>query len=240
MVSSLWVGFQQDLKKVLASTAKSSNGLGSAMTDRVDVVVPFMSFNDSEKAVVYHQALLKATSRFRNKVDVTGKREKENPFYRPIGFRATGLFMTTSFPPTWKTLHGKIPGRVSQTLEEESQYFYSQLDLIPAVYELYEDRRSLYMRSSNEQVDINVFCPFSKHTVFPRWEDADCFGYFAEHLRTLRYSYGPLYAARYRDEPELRPTLTITHDCTCSDLHTMPYHKEDKTCAELSAAQTRS
>ena len=81
--------------------------------------------------------------------------------------------MTTSFPPTWKTLHGNISGRVSQTLEEESQYFYSQLDLKPAVYELYEARRSLYMRSSNEQADINVFCPFSKNTVFSRWEDAD-------------------------------------------------------------------
>ena len=43
MVSSLWVDFQQDLKRVLASTAKSSNGLGSAMTDHVDVVVPFQS-----------------------------------------------------------------------------------------------------------------------------------------------------------------------------------------------------
>ena len=48
----------------------------------------------------------------------------------------------------------------------------------------------------------------------------------SEHLRTLRYSCDRLYTAKYRDEPELCSILTITHNCTCSDLHTMLYHRE--------------
>lgn len=73
MDSEAWENFQMDLKRDLAQNARGLHGLGSAMTDRVNLVDPFLALRPDEKAVIYHSTLLKAASDFRDKVDVTGQ-----------------------------------------------------------------------------------------------------------------------------------------------------------------------